>query len=90
MRGMNGELILKEKTEEHVIYYYSSDTSCFGCDGEVIVDGEIEYIFVADDFITLKTAMFDDDGGQAKWLYPHVWNTIFRKNCPEKRFIATG
>ena len=87
---MNSELILKEKTDKRVVYYYSSDIANFEERKDVLSDGEIECILETEKFRTLKTATFDDDGLHAKWLYPHVWNTIFRKNCLEKRFIATG
>jgi hypothetical protein len=84
-------LILKEKNDKHVVYYYSSDVADFdGKRENVVSDGEIECILETEEFKTLKTAMFDDDGFRAKWLGPHLWRTIFKENCPEKRFIATG
>ena len=95
MRGMNATLILKEKTDKKVIYNYSADTSAFK-GGKVIVDGEIECMFDPEEsktleYKTLKTATFDDDGGQAEWIcHSHIWRTIFKENCPKKRFIATG
>jgi hypothetical protein len=88
---MNSMLILKEKNDKHVVYYYSSDVSDFGGKrANIISDGEIEFIFETEKFRTLKTATFDDDGYRAKWLRPHLWRTIFKEKCPEKRFIATG
>jgi hypothetical protein len=84
-------LILKEKDDKHVIYYYSSDVSDFGGKiKNIISDGEIECILATEEFRTLKTATYDDNGARAKWLGPHLWLTIFEENCPEKRFIATG
>ena len=96
MRGMNSKLVLKEKTPDKVVYYYSSDTSTYGKKFEdIIPDGEIECVFIPDEpevieCQTLKTATNDDDGGQAEWLYGHLWRLIFKKNCPEKYFLATG
>jgi len=90
MRGMNGLLILKEKTDKKVIYNYSCDSSLFDGFKNIIADGEIECLISDEEFKTLKTATYDTDGGQAKWLYPHLWRIIFKENCPKKRFIATG
>ena len=88
---MNSMLILKEKDDKHVVYYYSSDVADFGGKIEnVISDGEIECILESEEFRTLKTATYDDDGYRAKWLGPHLWGLIFKKNCPEKYFLATG
>jgi len=96
MRGMNAKLILKEKTDEKVVYCYSADSSTFGNRIEdVIVDGEIECAFVPGEpgiieCQTLKTATNDNDGGQAEWLYNHLWRVIFIENCPPTLFFATG
>ena len=90
MRGMNGMLILKEKTDDKVVYMYSCDSSLFGGLKDIIVDGEIECMLATKELKTLKTATYDDDGGQAMWLYPHMHRKIFKENCPEKAFIATG
>ena len=96
MRGMNAKLILKEKNDEKVVYYYSADSSTFGSKIEyIVVDGEIESVFVQgkpDAIVcrTLKAATNDDDGGQAEWLYGHLWRIIFKENCPERYFLATG
>ena len=88
---MNSMLILKEKNDTHVVYYYSSDVADFGGKIESIIsDGEIELVLATEELRTLKTATYDDDGFRAKWLEPHLWRTIFKENCPEKRFIATG
>lgn len=81
---MNSMLILKEKTAEKVVYYYSSDAA------NAPSDGEIECNLGAEKFTTLKNATGDDKGLHARWLGPHLWRTIFKENCPNKRFIATG
>ncbi len=81
---MNSRLILKEKTENRVIYYYSMDRA--GAPS----DGEIEYVLATERFSTLKTATGDSDGAHARWLRPLVWRVIFKENCPSSRFIATG
>ena len=90
-------LMLKEKSDERVVYYYSSDVADFGGKIEnIISDGEIEFLFVPGKpetlkYKTLKTATFDDDGFRAKWIAgSHIYRIIFKENCPEKRFFATG
>jgi hypothetical protein len=93
---MNSKLILKEKTEKKVVYYYSAEISTYGKKLEdIIPDGEIECILVPGrtdllEFRTLKTATNDDDGLHAEWLYNHLWRIIFKENCPENHFFATG
>lgn len=88
---MNSMLILKEKNDTHIVYYYSSDVADFGGKIEdIISDGEIEFILATEEFKTLKTAKYDEDGYRAKWLAPHLWHTIFKMNCPKKRFVVTG
>lgn len=94
MRGMNARLVLKEKTDGKVIYCYSADSSTFS-KSEVLIDGEIECTYNLDEpetfkCRTLKKATNDEDGGQAKWLYEHLWGVVFKENCPAKRLIATG
>ena len=93
---MNSKLILKEKTDEKVVYYYSADVSTYGKKlADIIPDGEIECLFVPSepDVIecrTLKAATNDDGGWHAEWLYNHLWRIIFKENCPENHFFATG
>ena len=81
---MNSMLILKEKNANKVIYYYSVDKP--GAPS----DGEIECVLATEQFSTIKCATGDESGWHAKWLGPHVWRTIYKENCPAKRFIATG
>ena len=91
MRGMNGMLRLKEKNNGNVVYYYSSDSSLFGSSlDDIVVDGEIACTIATKDFYLLKTATHDDDGSQAKWLIPYIWQTISEEDCPAEKFIATG
>ena len=81
---MYSELILKEKDDKRVVYYYSLDRV------DAPSDGEIECILETKETNTLKTATFDDDGLHAKWVKPYIRWVIFNENCPQKRFIATG
>ena len=87
---MNSMVILKEKDDKHVVYYYSGDSSHFKNIGEILSDGEIDFVFETEEFEILKTATYDEDGLKAQWVLPHLWRTIVRENCPDKRFIATG
>ena len=77
-------LILKEKTDKRVVYYYGVD------EPDAPSDGEIECILDTKEFKTLKTATGDDDGGHAVWARVHVYRAIFKENCPQERFVACG
>jgi len=96
MRGMNAKLILKEKAAEKVVYYYSADSSTFGgIFDDIVVDGEIECAMSPGEpnvmeCKTIRTATNDDDGGQAEWLFEHLWRIVFKENCPDNYFLATG
>ena len=81
---MNSMLVLKKKSEDAVIYYYSVDKA------DAPSDGEIEYALYSGEFKTLRRATGDDGGGHAVWLRQYLWRAIFKENCPDKRFIATG
>jgi len=84
---MNSQLILKEKSDNRIVYFYSADSSK-GI--PMVSDGEIEVDLVDNTIQTLRTATHDNDGYRARWLYPHIMRIIIKEGCPKRRLIATG
>jgi hypothetical protein len=82
---MYTNLVLKEKSDEHVVYRYSIDK--LGAPS----DGEIEFFMKTNERKLLKTATGDDDGAHARWfVFEHLRRVIKDEGCPETHCVAIG
>lgn len=81
---MFSDLVLKQKCDESVVYFYSVDQH------EAPSDGEIEFDTRTSKLRVLKTATGDDKGWHGEWLFPHIRRIVLREGSPAKRFVAVG